>query len=231
MNTPGERLKSARIAAGFDSARSAAEAHGWNVSTYSGHENGSRQFTIDTAKQYASVFRTSWLWLKEGVGAAQPEREAEVRSSGAILTRGEVAAGRWLDLGVDLDPSDFEQYPIAPHPDYPFRAQYGLIVRGTSINRVAAPGEVLHCVDTREAGIHPQEGELVIVERRQQQEGRREVTAKRIRVRGTTAILEPDTTDPRWQPIEFDSTNVDDGHAVEIVALVIGKYTPIRKRK
>lgn len=58
-----ERLRDARIKAGFKSAAAAAEAYGWNVSTYRHHENSTRGFGQDHAKSYARAFNVSAAWL------------------------------------------------------------------------------------------------------------------------------------------------------------------------
>lgn len=66
MISKAERLRQARQNAGFESAAEAARRHGWSVPTYSGHENGSRGFTADTAQDYARAFRVSPSWLLYG---------------------------------------------------------------------------------------------------------------------------------------------------------------------
>lgn len=147
-----------------------------------------------------------------------------------IETRGEVAAGVWLDLDVPMDPAELEQFPVSVDTSYPPSAQYGLIVRGTSMNRVAAPGDLLHCLDFTVAGIEPDTDDVVIVERRRLQEGQREVTAKRIKREGDIVVLSPDSTEPRWKPIVLDTTQAPDGEEVRVVALVLAVYKPLRKR-
>ena len=62
------RLKAARAAAGFESAKSAAEAMGVPVASYIQHENGFRGFKRDRAEQYARRFRTTPEWLLFGRG-------------------------------------------------------------------------------------------------------------------------------------------------------------------
>lgn len=66
--TPGERLKAARVRAGFGSASDAARSRGWKVSTYLGHENGDRVPSRETAKRYGRAFRVRWTYLLEGEG-------------------------------------------------------------------------------------------------------------------------------------------------------------------
>ncbi|UXN74478.1 hypothetical protein N8D56_04875 [Devosia sp. A8/3-2] len=64
--TPYERLKQARVAAGYATASDAAEAMGLSRGTYIGHENGSRAFRIDAAEKYARWFRVRSAWLLTG---------------------------------------------------------------------------------------------------------------------------------------------------------------------
>lgn len=63
MQTPHERLRHARKAAGYRSARSAAQAMGVAVATYVQHENGSRMFTAAVQDRYHAFF----------AGAASPD--------------------------------------------------------------------------------------------------------------------------------------------------------------
>jgi transcriptional regulator with XRE-family HTH domain len=70
------RLKAAREAANFESAKAAAEAMGVPVASYIQHENGSRGFKRDRAEQYARRFRTTPEWLLLGRGDA-PEPSAD----------------------------------------------------------------------------------------------------------------------------------------------------------
>ena len=51
-----EKLKQARISAGFEKAAEAARAFGWNEVTYRSHENGTRGFRVATANKYARAF-------------------------------------------------------------------------------------------------------------------------------------------------------------------------------
>lgn len=64
--TPFERLKQARLNAGYSTASDAAEAMGMSRATYIGHENGSRAFRIDAAEKYARWFRVRSSWLLTG---------------------------------------------------------------------------------------------------------------------------------------------------------------------
>lgn len=231
MQSPGERLRWARKQANYASAAAAAAAYGWKKSTYAGHENGDRNPSRSAAKRYGQALGVPWVWILEGGPVPDGKEMRAVRAGAQIPIKGEVAAGRWLDVDVDIDARDFERYPVTASPDFPYEAQYGLIVRGTSINRVAAVGDVLHCIDVGISGVVAHEDDLVIVERRRSQQGQREVTAKRLRKNGNIMVLAPDSTDPRWQPIELDTDNPPEDEEVAVIAIVIGRYQPFRKRK
>lgn len=75
----GDRLREARIAAGFKSARSAALQFGWGPSTYGAHENGQNGFPPDAADRYAKAFKTTAAWLLIGEGQ-RPKPKAVISS-------------------------------------------------------------------------------------------------------------------------------------------------------
>ena len=66
MDTPANRLKAIRQQRGFKSARDAARAYGWELSTYASHENGNRGIPPDAGIRYAQAFRFSIDWLYKG---------------------------------------------------------------------------------------------------------------------------------------------------------------------
>lgn len=70
MSDPAERLRIARLRAGFETATEAAEALGFPVSTYIAHENGSRGYPAKKAYTYARKFKVREQWLLYGVGQA-----------------------------------------------------------------------------------------------------------------------------------------------------------------
>lgn len=70
MDTAGDRLKQARIDAGFSSAREAALAMEMKYETYYQHEQGMRGYPAKRAEVYARRFRVSPEWLLYGKGSA-----------------------------------------------------------------------------------------------------------------------------------------------------------------
>lgn len=75
MTDPAERLRIARLRAGYDTAKEAAEALGFPVSTYLGHENGSRGYPAKKAEIYARKFKVREQWLLYGVGEGPGETD------------------------------------------------------------------------------------------------------------------------------------------------------------
>ncbi len=68
-----ERLASARLAAGFETASDAARAFGWNENTYRSHENGERGIKNGVAEKYSKAFNVSFLYLLTGKGYEEME--------------------------------------------------------------------------------------------------------------------------------------------------------------
>ena len=70
-----ERLKIARIAADYKTARAAAETLGVPYPTYAGHENGNRGLEVEAAMQYARRYHVTlnWLLLGQGPGPKEPD--------------------------------------------------------------------------------------------------------------------------------------------------------------
>jgi transcriptional regulator with XRE-family HTH domain len=69
MDSISDRLRAARIKAGYETSSDAARAFGWTISTYAGHENGSRGIRENAARRYAAAFNVSVEWLSYGTGA------------------------------------------------------------------------------------------------------------------------------------------------------------------
>jgi transcriptional regulator with XRE-family HTH domain len=66
MNKPSERLKLARQAAGYVTAKNFAEANNIKYSTYRCHENGENAISQATAEHYAALLKIEPEWLLFG---------------------------------------------------------------------------------------------------------------------------------------------------------------------
>lgn len=169
---------------------------------------------LDTIMALAGTLRTTPEYLSFGV------TETEVVDPAYELpVIGEVAAGIWHDVSITPDESPFSPIAGGRNIRFPREGQYGLVVRGTSVNRQAAPGDILRCLDIGVTGLMRRPGDLVIVERRRAQLGQKEVTAKVYKRVSGRDELWPDSDDPRWsQPILTEGISEDE--EVVIVAIV-----------
>ena len=95
-----ERLRRARLLAGFDTARAAIERFGWKASTYRAHENGQNNFRANDAGIYARAYRVSSSWLL--FGEQGPDRLSSVESPDPKTS----TSGDWRDEGPEFARSD-----------------------------------------------------------------------------------------------------------------------------
>lgn len=123
---------------------------------------------------------------------------------------------------MDFSYDDQEEIPSVG--GYPIGWQFGLIVDGNCLNKVAQHGDRLVCLDTIKSGADILPNDLVIVQltRHNGQEVMR--TAKRVRKTATGFELWPESTDPNHQ--EPLLLNGDEDADIQI----IGKVLWIMKR-
>lgn len=88
MGESNDRLRQARINAGFESAAAAAKRYGWTVSTYSSHENGQTPVPVEAAMEYGPRFRVSPAWILTGEGHAKSQTIVSVH--GRVGTGAEI---------------------------------------------------------------------------------------------------------------------------------------------
>lgn len=196
----------------------------------------------DTANKLAAALDCDVAYLT----GEQPEPRKHSESLEKALTTGvvsapvvgDIAAGVWHESNpfTVFDPDsrpDNEETPLVPYvPDPKFSGlkQFAVRVKGPSVNKVIPDGYYAICVPYWEARTAIQDGDLVVVERTRA--GLHEGTIKKVaRVRGGYE-LRPDSDDPRHRdPIvlaaDLEHDKNDPDVRVEIVGLVIGKYSPL----
>lgn len=86
FDNAGIRLKTARMAAGYKSAKEFCDKHGVVHSTYSLHETGGRNLKPKIAQKYAELLNVNVTWLLTGSGSPynstikdEPLSQAEFR--------------------------------------------------------------------------------------------------------------------------------------------------------
>lgn len=80
-----DRLKRARLAAGFRTSRAATTRFGWPQGTYLGHEAGTRRIPEAALARYAKAFEVPEEWLATGETAASRRDARMAMIAGASL--------------------------------------------------------------------------------------------------------------------------------------------------
>lgn len=218
-----ERLRFARQAAGYERAVDAARAFGWVFPTYHSHENGNRGLG-EAAAAYTDAFKVSMDWLVKGKGVGPSTRGGmEGETIRPVPVVGEIQAGRWVEH--DGWPPDKHYALMLPVEErYAKLHPSGLVVRGTSMNRLYAEGTILICVEITLLERPPLPGEKVIVQRRDRN-GQIEATVKELALAADGKLwLWPRSDDPAHQsPIPMPEEE-DGEDSVRVTALVVGSY-------
>lgn len=219
MQTAADRLKWARERAGYETAKSFADAHGIPQGTYANHESGGRGLREKPARRYARLLDVSAAWLLTGDGEPHP-----MGGTDQVEVVGHVEAGKYkpqLEWGIG------ERYTVQPPQAARFAhlPRYGLEVRGESMNLAFQPGTVIICVPIDDFTEEMRSGQRVVVKRVGRDTEDFEYTVKElVQERDGTFWLWPRSTHPEHQqPLRLDET-AQEADGVEIVAIVVGSY-------
>lgn len=156
MDGRAQRLRQARIDRGYDTAASAADAHGWSRNTYASNENGNAPFSYRRAKEYAAAFAVSPEWLYDASGPMQ-----SAAASGFVPVIGQVGANPDGIVLFALGQDPAELAPIPPGGSDQARA---LKVSGHSMRGVADDGALIYFEDQRTPPTPDMLGHVVVVE-------------------------------------------------------------------
>lgn len=228
-------LKQARKAAGYASGDDAAAAFGWTKSTYRSHESGLRNYSRETARQYARAFRIDpkAIYLDpeddelaaEPIPVATPRLQAPEGLSAAdpgIEMAGVVEAGAWREVD-DHDQRPARRIRRSRDNRFPKARQYVWQVAGDSMDLAHIPDGIMilgiDYIDFIEHYGGLGDGRFVIVEKRDN--GRREWTVKEAKVFRDRIELRPRSSNPKHQTIvvPLDHEVEGDGE-VRILAIV-----------
>lgn len=167
MRTPisvarGERLRQARLARGYASARDAASANRWNVNSYSSNENGNAPFSFAKAKAYGDAFHVRPEWLYDGIGGPD-DAEAAVR--GDIETLAPIIGRVGADSeGAVLFATGQSAGDLAPIPPGGTHRAVALQVVGHSMRGLVDDGGLIYFEDQRRTPTADMLGHVVVVE-------------------------------------------------------------------
>lgn len=219
MRTPGDRLRELREAKGYQTAKEAAEAFGWNEVTYRAHENGTRTITFPVARKYAQAYavRPGYILTGESNNNSAPH----VNLVANVPLVGTVSAGVFREAEGLV--SEGVLVPAVPRPDVPASAQYAVKVDGPSVNQKIPDGAYAIVAKLESFPGGPSHGTLVHVVR--EKAGLYEHTIKELRYTREGVRLAPVSSDPRFQGL-LDPEDDEDA-IVRIEGVVIGKYEPL----
>ena len=164
MDDRAARLRQARLAAGFDTAAAAAEAHGWNRNTYASNENGNAPYSWRRARDYATAFgvRPDWLYDAQGpavgVGTGADSGPGQPRPAPIIGRVGADPGGEVLLAGGQAPPE------FAPLPPGGTERAVALRVTGHSMRGLADDGALIYFEDQRTPPSPDMLGQVVVVE-------------------------------------------------------------------
>lgn len=180
-----------------------------------------RSPSVENLEKLAAVLATTPEALTGRSSNDSTVRPVSAKVEG-IPVIGRVAANTWYTADDDIDYIDDEDVERIPSVSgYPVDWQFGMIVEGNCLNKIANDGDRLVCLDLIKSRVDIQDGDLVIVERRKFSGQMRQRTAKRVKRTTTGFELWPESTDPAHQePIRLE-TALPDGEEVRVWAKVL----------
>lgn len=162
MDDRAARLRQARLAAGFDTAAAAAEAHGWNRNTYASNENGNAPYSWRRSREYAAAFGVRPEWLYDAQGPAletgADSGPGQPRPAPIIGRVGADPGGEVLLAGGQAPPE------FAPLPPGGTERAVALRVTGHSMRGLADDGALIYFEDQRTPPSPDMLGQVVVVE-------------------------------------------------------------------
>ncbi len=216
--TQGERLKAARIAAGYPTAADAARALNDNPQNVRDHEADRRKVTPEKAARYGRLYKVEPSHILFGDGHTSDSGVTPTDNVRMVGVLGEVRAGVFADIPSE-QPEPWEYVPVTL-PEYQRAHLYALNVVGRSMDRFYPDGSVVVICPAHEAGIR--ENDHVVV--RRWKGGLAETTLKEVVVEPGGVALWPRSSDPAYQePIRLQTVR-DADEGPEIIGVVVGSF-------
>jgi hypothetical protein len=106
--------------------------------------------------------------------------------------------------------------------DYPTQSQFDIRVDGPFINKIAQDGDLLHCVTPDAAGAEPQDGDLVVIEYRDEASHR--IMTRRMRQIGDFCEFRSESDDPALQNASMIWNMREDSGKFRILGKVLFAY-------
>ena len=178
-------------------------------------EKGDTRLTTLWMSRIAFALRCEVVDL---LGQSEPLDPASVRQIPVI---GEVAAGVWREA-FEWDEGDRYNVPSPPDSRFPEIQRFALLVSGKSMDMVINDGAIAECVRYMDIGKGPEDGDYVVVIRRNEA-GLIEATVKQYQLDDEgKAWLWPRSTDPQYQqPILFEDHGEEDHVQVQSRVMMV----------
>lgn len=184
-----QRLKKARISAGYKRAKDFCDAHNITYPTYIHHEGGDQGIKHEALEKYARLLGVSVAWLMTG-------EEAGIKDAIPLTNRvpliSWVQAGAFTYTGDPKTLQDAEEWLNLPASK---GASFALRVKGDSMDNIAPEGTII-LVDYEDTALIDRK--LYIFECND------ELTFKRYRKVNGKRWLEPDSSNKKHKPLTCD---------------------------
>lgn len=209
---PNDILRAARIAKGFKSAKAAADAFGWDETTYRAHEGhrGTKGLPKEPAAKYARAFGIpvdQLLGIKGNIAGTTSE----------IIVIGEAAYGVWRQNALDAElKRNISSLDVPPSVEGKMR--YAIKIADDSVNKSIPYGHF--AIFTHSDGKGLKDNSLVVVERTRGDLV--EMTVRRFVAGGQSGRLVCHSTSKLYQDALPLAGGKDD---VRIVGVVVGTYS------
>jgi transcriptional regulator with XRE-family HTH domain len=240
MTTLGERLKAARLQAGFENQSDFSKQLGITRQAVSAWEHDVSEPSTKQMRHVAQITHTSVDYLATGEGDRKiysktvvgalivGTAEAEVWREGEAI-RAMIESGKVPNLGM---------IPVVPTAG--IEHYYVVQVQGASANLTMSSGE--HAIWAKYESMRPhgpQDGDLVVLEKRRDHNKEGRVAIMRLRVRVGEWVASYESNDERWRDsIRLTNVRLEhsegrttwraydaaDDHTVEIVGAVMGAF-------
>lgn len=153
MTERHDRLRRARIDAGFKTQAEAVRRHGWNPNTYKSNENGFAPFSFDQATSYGRAYKVRPEWLYSNKGAMRDTDEVPI-----IGRVGADPEGRIIRAAAQAANDS------APMPTGGTSDSVAVEVDGHSMRGFADDGALVYFEDQRTPPSEDMFGEVVVVQ-------------------------------------------------------------------
>lgn len=156
MDERHDRLRKARLHAGFTGPGEAAQRFGWLGNTYKSNENGNAPFSFKKAKVYAEAFGVRPEWLYDGAGEMVNDTDERL-----VPIIGRVGANPDGTLLLAMGDRGMDLVPIPPGGS---AKSVAVLVQGHSMPDIAEDGALIYFEDQRTPPSEEMIGRVVVVE-------------------------------------------------------------------